>query len=158
LPSFSDPEWSEERVETDAPVSRTRQSAIPMMSWFGRGAGLMKQLRRSFQRNGLRQALNSLARQPKRHLIALAIGSGVLLGVSLTAVIWSAEVAPGAPPPKTVPHTLPPPAPTAAPLPTTALSALPAVSDHPPQVTPVHSAPSAPSASEEEPRKRSSPA
>ncbi len=87
LPSFSDPEWTEDRLETDAPVSRTRHSAVPMVSWIRRGRALMRSLRRSFRRGGSRGLLDTLRRQPKRFLVVLAVGSGVLLGVVLTLVI-----------------------------------------------------------------------
>ncbi|MFZ5890402.1 MAG: protein kinase domain-containing protein [Myxococcota bacterium] len=87
LPSFSDPEWGEERVETDAPVSRTRHSAAP--------PGPLRALRRGasrwLSRRGAKRALTLVRKLPKRNLVLAAVGSGVLLGVILTLVLVPAE-------------------------------------------------------------------
>jgi serine/threonine-protein kinase len=87
LPSFSDPEWTEDRVETGAPVSRTRHSAAP--PGFFRGLGQKGQ--RWFSRGGKKGALGAVRDLPKRNLVVAAVGSGVLIGVILTLVLVPEE-------------------------------------------------------------------
>jgi len=95
LPSFSDPDWMEERVETDAPVSRTRHSAMPMASLARRVTNFAWSLRKAvLTRTGAMAVVNNLRRQPKHNLVLLAIGSGILLGVTLTLIFATPDDAP----------------------------------------------------------------
>jgi serine/threonine protein kinase len=91
LPSFSDPEWKEERVETGAPVSRTRRSAIPLMSANAKIARLARHLKSWLRGGRLDTTLSRMRAQPKRNLVVLAIGAGVLFGVMLTLILSSTE-------------------------------------------------------------------
>ncbi len=126
LPSFSDPEWAEDRLETGAPVSRTRHSNAPPAAL----QGLRYRASRWFSRRGAQRALIAVRKLPKRNLVMAGVGSGVLLGVILTLVLVPedesdapmprpassvrAEVAaPPVPPP--LPPTQPPPSVTPAP-------------------------------------------
>ncbi len=93
LPSFSDPEWTEDRVETDAPVSRTRHSGTPVV---GVGAHLVhwrRKAARFFSTRSLKRARASLRQLPKRNLVVAAIGGGLLCGVLLT-LLFAPESAP----------------------------------------------------------------
>jgi serine/threonine-protein kinase len=96
LPSFSDPDWMEERVETDAPVSRTRHSAVPGLGLARIAARLPKRLRPWLTKKGLRRAAANFRAQPKKVLVAIAITAGVLLGGVLTFAIFGPEPAPTA--------------------------------------------------------------
>jgi serine/threonine-protein kinase len=88
LPSFSDPEWTEERVETDAPVSRTRHSAVPGLGLALIAARLPRKLRPWLTKKGLKKAFASFRAQPKKVLVPLGITTGVLLGVILALVFF----------------------------------------------------------------------
>ncbi len=125
LPSFSDPEWSEDRVDTGAPVSRTRRSALPFMSAHAKLSRLFRKAKQRFRGTRLDAALARVREQPKRNLVALAIGAGVLFGVMLTLVLSAAE-------PPRVPaarSNVPPPAPlgpSVEPVPTPSVAPVPA--------------------------------
>lgn len=96
LPSFSDPEWTEDRVETDAPVSRTRHSAIPGLGLAFIAARLPRKLRPWLTKKGAQKAFTNFRAQPKKVLVALAITTGVVLGAVLTLALLGPEPPPTA--------------------------------------------------------------
>lgn len=116
LPSFSDPEWTEDRVETGAPVSRTRHSAAPP----GLVNGLRRRGARWFTGSGADRALGAVRKLPKRNLVFAAVGSGVVLGVILTLVLVPEEAPATSPRPaastRMEAQTAPPPAPPTSPM------------------------------------------
>jgi serine/threonine-protein kinase len=91
LPSFSDPEWVEDRIETDAPVSRTRDSdALGFRGPAWRG---LRRLRRFISTAQLARGVLILRELRKRNLVVVAVGGGVLVGVALTWALLSGDPA-----------------------------------------------------------------
>jgi serine/threonine protein kinase len=109
LPSFTDPEWAEDRLETDAPVSRTRHSAAPVALRFERVFRLARRARRLLTKKGLSNAVATVRAQPKRNLVALAIGAGALLGIVLTLALSGSERPTASAPPATIVRAAAPP-------------------------------------------------
>jgi hypothetical protein len=90
LPSFSDPEWVEDRIETDAPVSRTRDSDMP-----GFRSPVFRKLRRRLRRfvstSQLARGVAIMGELRKRNLVVVAVGGGVLIGVLITWTLLATE-------------------------------------------------------------------
>jgi serine/threonine-protein kinase len=117
LPSFSDPEWKEDRVETDAPVSRTRHSAVPGYGLALLVARVPRRLRPWLTKKGAQKAFANFRAQPKKVLVAVAIGTGVVLGAVLTLALLGPEPQPDAADRRNPPLSRTQAAATAAPLP-----------------------------------------
>ncbi|MGC4086340.1 MAG: serine/threonine-protein kinase [Polyangiaceae bacterium] len=122
LPSFSDPDWTDDRVETGAPVSRTRHSATPEVGPMARFHAWRRGASRWLAAKSATGPLGSVRRLPKRNLVLAAIGSGVLLGVVLTLILVPAEDADSVARPSTSAR-LEPPRPAATPATTAAAPA-----------------------------------
>lgn len=166
LPSFSDPEWAEERVETGAPVSRTRHSNVPLTA-------IQALRQRWFSRRGAQRALIAVRKLPKRNLVMAGVGSGVLLGVILTLVLVPeddgdpamprpassvrAEVAPPPAPPPPQPQLPSSEPPSTPPAPADASADAAPRSALSNDVTPTKPAPAAPSPEAAERKKRTPP-
>jgi serine/threonine-protein kinase len=87
LPSFSDPGWSEELVGTGAPVYQTGQFPSGRFADISAIRRVPARLRSFFSREGLARSVSTLRALSKRDLAALAVGSGVLIGVFVTLAI-----------------------------------------------------------------------
>lgn len=153
LPSFSDPEWAEERLETGAPVSRTRNSRAPLEG----AQSLRYRASRWFSRRGAQRAMIAVRKLPKRNLVMAAVGSGVLLGVILTLVLVPEEDEAQFPRPAASSSDVAPPSPRTFTQHTPPAEA-PPVPSQPPADASVEATPPAPQASDASAPKASPPA
>ncbi|HYO93322.1 MAG TPA: serine/threonine-protein kinase [Polyangiaceae bacterium] len=81
---------ADDMIETDAPVSRTRDAAIPLSYRLKGLLKLPRELGQLSSRTTMRRWLLALKEQRKRTLVVAAIVGGIALGIGIT-LAWVAE-------------------------------------------------------------------